>query len=208
MKWIVGTLYTIVALLVVACDPGMTIRQAQNHNDNRAGLGTLGPRVVVNVKTTRQLFGEAWYDPEVKVTNSLESPIAVTSVELATQRRSYPNTSPKPENYQIAIQPGNTETMKVMFRLDAGVHETFRQPAELRVHYLTDNREEIARITIISGPNEISVCGWEWRPPGMRAGASGYSQSWVSSCGLEIRRRLRPSESGSRKPTAKTLDLC
>ena len=33
----------------------------------------------------------------------------------------------------------------------------------------------------------------------MHAGSSGYSQSWVSSCGLEIRRRLRPSESGSRK---------
>ena len=25
-------------------------------------------------------------------------------------------------------------------------------------------------------------------PPGMHAGSSGYSQSWVSSCGLEIRR--------------------
>jgi len=44
----------------------------------------------------------------------------------------------------------------------------------------------------------------EWRPPGMQAGSSGYSQNWVSSCGLEIRRRLRPSESGSRKPIARS----
>ena len=35
------------------------------------------------------------------------------------------------------------------------------------------------------------MCGWEWRPLGMHAGSSGYSQSWVSSCGLGIRRRLR-----------------
>jgi hypothetical protein len=59
-------------------------------------------------------------------------------------------------NCLIDDTPGNTETMKVSFRLDAGVHETFRQPAELRVHYLTGNKEEIARITLLRGPNEIS----------------------------------------------------
>ena len=48
---------------------------------------------------------------------------------------------------------------------------------------------------------------WGWRPPGIHAGSSGYWQSWVSSCGLEIRRRLRPSESGSRKPTVRTPDF-
>ena len=43
---------------------------------------------------------------------------------------------------------------------------------------------------------------------GMHAGSSGYSQSWASSYGLRMRRRLRPSESGSRKPTARTPDFC
>jgi len=145
-----------VALLVVACDPGMTIRQAQTRNDSRTGLGTIGSRVAITVKTTRQLYGEAWYDPEVTVTNSMDSPLAVTSVELVTQRRAYTNTSQQPENYPKVIRPGNTETMKVSFRLDAGVHETFRQPAELRVHYLTGNKEEIARITLLRGSLEIS----------------------------------------------------
>ena len=40
------------------------------------------------------------------------------------------------------------------------------------------------------------------RPLDIHVGSSGYWRNWVSSYGLEIRRRLRPSESGSRKPTA------
>jgi hypothetical protein len=56
MRWIVGMLCITVALLVVACDPGMTIRQAQTRNDSRTGLGTIGPRVAIRVKTTRQLI--------------------------------------------------------------------------------------------------------------------------------------------------------
>jgi hypothetical protein len=130
----------------------MTIRQAQTSNESRTRLGTVAARVTIRVKTTHQLFGEAWYDPDVEVINSLESAIAVTSVELMTQKRSYPNTSPQPENRPITIPPGNAETIKVLFRLDAGVHETFRHPAELRVHYLTGNKEEIARTTIVRGP--------------------------------------------------------
>jgi hypothetical protein len=41
-------------------------------------------------------------------------------------------------------------------------------------------------------------------PLDIHVGSSGYWRNWVSSYGLEIRRRLRPSESGSRKPTART----
>jgi hypothetical protein len=130
----------------------MTIRQAQTINHNRTPLDTVGPRVTIRVKTTHQLFGEAWYDPNVEITNSLESPVVVTSVELITQKRSYPNTSPQPENRPVTIPSGSTETMKVSFSLDAGVHETFRRPAELRVHYLTGDKEEIARTTIARGP--------------------------------------------------------
>ena len=152
MRATVTALSVGIVLLLVGCDPGMTIRQAQASNDSRTPLGTVGPRVTIRVKTTHQLFGEAWYDPDVEVINSLESPIAVTSVELMTQKRSYPNTSPQPENRPITIPPGSAETMKVSFRLEAGVHETFRQPAELRVHYLTGDKEEIARTTIVRGP--------------------------------------------------------
>src|ERR1700693_6061328 len=46
------------------------------------------------------------------------------------------------------------------------------------------------------------------RPPGIRAGSSGYWRSWISSCGLKIRRRSRDSEAGSRKPTARMAACC
>ena len=51
-----------------------------------------------------------------------------------------------------------------------------------------------------------SACAWDWRPPDIHAGSSGYWRSWVSRCGLGMRQRSRGSEAESRKPTARTAD--
>ena len=130
----------------------MTIRQGNRQNDSRAGSNVGKSPVLIHVKSTRQLIGETLYAPEIQVTNSLESPITITSVELAAQSGTYANTFPRPETYPKAIQPQHTETLRVLFRLDNSVRKTFEHPAELRVHYRANKLEAIANASILSAP--------------------------------------------------------
>lgn len=138
-------------ILLVGCDPGMTIHQAQLQNDGRASINSVSGPVTVYVKTTRQLIGETWYAPEIKVANSLESPVAVTGVELTIQGKTYANNSPSPKKYPVEIPPASTETLPLLFRLDDNVREAFKQPAELSVHYRNGNKDEIATVNIVGG---------------------------------------------------------
>jgi hypothetical protein len=103
----------------------------------------------VSIKQTRQLIGEKFYFPEVKVTNSSGSPITVTNVELAARNKTYANKPPRPETYPLTIPPGGTETLEVIFRLDDDLYETFQGPVELRVHYRTDGMLQLARASVI-----------------------------------------------------------
>jgi hypothetical protein len=89
--------------------------------------------VLIHVKSTRQLIGETLYTPETQARNSLESPITITSVELAAKSGTYANTFPRLETYPKAIQPQTVETMRVLFRLDNSVWKIFEHRAELRV---------------------------------------------------------------------------
>ena len=54
-------------LLIIACDPGMTIRQA----DSRTETGKRSS-VILHVKSTRQLIGDTRYIAQVTVTNASE----------------------------------------------------------------------------------------------------------------------------------------
>jgi hypothetical protein len=149
MKTMLRALYLGMPILIIGCDPGMTIRQRNPENQSRAESDAGKSPVLVRVKSTRQLIGETLYDPEIQVTNSQESPITITRVELAAQGGTYANTFPRPETYPKTIQPQHTEALKVLFRLDNSVWKTFEHPAELRVDYRADKVAGIANATIL-----------------------------------------------------------
>ena len=146
MKRTAGTLYFItVMLLLVACDPAITIRQM------KASDGTSSP-ITINIKTQHPLVGHTFYVPQVTVTNGSDSPITITSVELAAKRGTYSNKPRKPGSYPLDVPPGERETLDIWFDLTDDVRETFfRQPAELRVHYKSRGRDETAHVSVIGG---------------------------------------------------------
>ena len=144
MRLIIRMVFLAIPVVLVACDPGMTVRQLKSSDEAQS-------EIVVRIKTTRQLIGETWYAPEIEVTNSSKSPITVTNVELAARRKTYANVPFHPETYPLTIQPGNTKTIDVMFRLDDAVYKTFEQAAELSVHYRSGGKQETVRVSVIRG---------------------------------------------------------
>lgn len=152
MKWTAGTLYLVaLSLLLVACDPAITIRQIKASN------GPPAP-VTIDVKTEHPIVGHNWYAPQVTVTNGSDSPITITSVELAAKRAAYANKPRQPGSYPSAVLPGNSETLDIWFDLTDDVKETFfRQPAELRVHYKTRGQEETVHVSVVGGPLDTSA---------------------------------------------------
>jgi len=137
--------------LTIGCDPGMVIRQTSS-------LGAAGgASVVVYVKTSHPLIGETWYAPGVEVTNSSDSPITVTSVELAARSVTYANNPGRAGTYPLIVPPGKTEALDIWFDLHDDVKNTFQQPAELRVHYRSSGTEKIARANIMGGSQNTNA---------------------------------------------------
>jgi hypothetical protein len=99
----------------------------------------------------RQLVGETLYAPEVKITNSSGSPVAIISVELIARGKTYANTHPRPETFPLTIQSGDTEPVHVLFRLDEPIRRTFQQTADLIVAYRCGGKQGTAHVTIIGG---------------------------------------------------------
>jgi len=137
-------------LLIVACDPGVTIRQA----DSRTETGKRSS-VLLHVKSTHQLIGNTWYAPRVTVTNTSEAPVLVTGIELATRQKIYSDGSPQPQDFPEEVLPRQAQNFTVLFRLDDAVYKTFREPAELRVHYRYGSSEDTARTAVVSGPLDV-----------------------------------------------------
>jgi hypothetical protein len=140
-----GAFLTAVMVLTIGCDPGMMIRQTSSPG------AASGASAAVYVKTSHPLIGETWYAPEVKVTNSSDSPIAVTGVELAARSITYANKPRRPGTYPLIVPPGKTEALDIWFDLRDDVKKTFQKSAELRVHYQSSGKEEIAQANIIGG---------------------------------------------------------
>jgi len=151
MKTLPKALYLAVTVLIFGCDPGMTIRQGNPQEVSGARTDVGKSPVLIRVKSTRQLIGESLYAPEIQVTNSLKSPITITGIDLASRSGTYTDVFPRPEVYSPkVIQPKDTETLRVLFRLDYSVRKTFEHPAELRLHYRADDvAEGIANTTIV-----------------------------------------------------------
>ena len=93
-----------------------------------------------------------WYAPDTKVTNSSESPITVTGVELIARGVTYANRPGRPGTYPLIVFPGETDALDIWFDLHDDVKKTFQQSAELRVHYRGGDIEEVAQVKIIGGP--------------------------------------------------------
>jgi hypothetical protein len=133
-------------LLIVACDPGVTIRQA----DSRTESGKRST-VILHVKSTHEFIGTTWYAPQVTVTNTSEAPVLVTGIELATKQKVYSDSSPRPQDFPEEVLSRQARNFTVLFRLDDAVYKTFRESAELRVHYRYGSSEDTARTAIVLG---------------------------------------------------------
>jgi len=107
--------------------------------------------VVVSVTTTRQLIGETWYAPKVKITNKSNSPVTVTNIELFVRSKRYANKTREAGTHSLTINSGTTESFEVMFRLDEDVQKTFQEPTDLLVYYRIGEKQQIARATVIRG---------------------------------------------------------
>ena len=151
MRQLLKILLLATCILMVACDPGMMIRQVKPTGEIPSKSSPADMQVIVAVQTIRTIIGVTWYAPGLKVTNSLPSSITVTNVELATTRALYANKPLTPGTFPLTIAPGRTETLGVWFDLKDDVRNTFREPAELRVHYRKGNNEEIVRVNVICG---------------------------------------------------------
>jgi len=141
------------SILIVGCDPGLTIYQVRPAKV----AGAASPQVTIHVRTSHQIIGETWYAPEVKVTNSSGASIAVTKVELAEGRATYENKPRSAGSYPLLISPGDTQVLDVWFDLKEGVGRTFHKPTELRVHYRSGDKEQIVSTTIVGGPLDTSI---------------------------------------------------
>src|SRR5215475_11544491 len=96
----IGTLSLVtVSLLLVACDPAITIRQTSPSNATAA-------QIQIQVKAQRQLIGNTWYVPPVTITNASDTPICITSIELVTKQGTYANNSRHGIHYPLNIEPG------------------------------------------------------------------------------------------------------
>jgi hypothetical protein len=133
-------------LLIVACDPGVTIRQV----DSPKEIGKLSG-VILRVKSVRELIGTTYYPAQMTVTNNSEATVLVTGIELATKQRIYTDSSPRPQDLPVEVLANQAHDFTVLFRLDDAVYKTLKEPTELRVHYRSGSREDTARIAIVLG---------------------------------------------------------
>jgi hypothetical protein len=144
----VGFVALAIQVLTVGCDPGMTIRQVGVPGRSASTASTSESQVEVSVGTTHPIIGNTSYFAEADVTNASASLISVTNIELFARNKTYANEFP--EEYPAKIPPGKTSALRVMFRLNADLWQTFfREPAELLVHYESGSQPKVARVTII-----------------------------------------------------------
>jgi hypothetical protein len=152
MKPLASILLVLPFALFLGCDPGMTVRQINSTVDSKKTSVVVPPEMTIEIKTTHQLIGEGWYDPQVKVKNSSDSPITITRVELVAQAATYENQPRAAESYPLTLPARSTASLDIGFRFNQGVNRVFKKPAELRIHYLTGGHDGLTRITVAAGP--------------------------------------------------------
>jgi hypothetical protein len=129
---------------LMACDPGMTIRQI------RPGKSSSADQLAIEIPPVNELIGSRFYGAKTKLTNLSKSSITIKGCELAARNVTYESRLGGAESYPFELAPGASTYFGPFFQLKDPVDNVFKQPAELRVHYVIDGREELAR-TILRG---------------------------------------------------------
>jgi hypothetical protein len=139
-------------ILLVACDPGMAVRQINSFVESENTAVTPIPKVSVNVKTTHQLIGERSYLPDVTLTNSSYFEVTITSIDLVARGETYENRPQDTKCYPLKVLAQSTAPLDVHFRFTDGIYKVFKNPGELRIHYSSQQGTGLARITVARGP--------------------------------------------------------
>ena len=141
-------------LLIVGCDPGMTIREAVQRDRLHAPSVTASPnRVLISVKTDHAFIGETWYDPTITVTNLSSTQITITAVELAAKGTVYADK--RQAAYPLVVRAGQSVTVDPAFDLRDNVKTFFRRPADLRANYAIHGQQTTAHATIVGGSSKL-----------------------------------------------------
>jgi hypothetical protein len=146
------SLVLLVLILLVACDPGMTVRQINSSVESESAAATAIPKISVDVKTTSLLIGQRVYDPQVVATNLSDVPVTITSIELIAGSRTLQNGTHAARDYPVNLPAHSTVPLGVYFSLSDGVDKIFEKPGELRIHYSSQQGSGFARITVERGP--------------------------------------------------------
>ncbi|MFN2598054.1 MAG: hypothetical protein ABR563_12815 [Pyrinomonadaceae bacterium] len=138
--------------VAAGCDPDMTIRQTNMDSH------TVGQPAVVNVNTTNPLIGETWYAPHATLTNSSDTLITVTKVELVADGATYENKPPGAAKYPLSIEAGKVVTLPVWFDLNDDVWSTFKKKVvELRVHCHSGSNDYVSSAFVVGGPHDTNA---------------------------------------------------
>ena len=105
----------------------------------------------LKISPVNEFTGSRFYGAKAKLTNLSESSITIKGCELAAQNVIYESHLGGGESYPFELAPGASTYFGPFFQLKDPVHDVFKQPAELRVHYVIDGREEFARAILRGG---------------------------------------------------------
>jgi hypothetical protein len=124
----------VLAITIVSCDPGITIRQTEQQSQPENTV------VTIRVPTSHNLIGEGQYAPEgVEATNVSNLSIKVTNLELITQGKTFSYEQVGPVTYPITIKSGASAKLPIWFDLKPSYLSTvFKNTVELRVYYEAD----------------------------------------------------------------------
>ena len=113
-------------ILLVGCDPGMTVRQINSSVESESAAATTIPKISVDVKTTSQLIGQRLYDPHVVATNLSDAPVTITSIELIAGSRTLQNGTHAAKDYPVNLPAHSAVPLGVYLSLSDGVGKILR----------------------------------------------------------------------------------
>lgn len=144
-------LVTGLLILLVGCDPGMTVRRINSVVESEGAPATPTPQIAISVKTTHQLIGEPRYDPQVTAANLSDAPVTITGVELVSRNLTFQNRAEAQTSYPLNLPAHSTVPIDVHFHFNSGVYVIFKDPVELQVHYSSRQGKGVARVTLARG---------------------------------------------------------
>jgi len=130
----------------------MTVRQINSFVQSENAAITTIPKISVDVKTTHQMVSEKWYRPQTIATNTSDFPVTINGVELVADGTTFQNQPSLASYYPLSLPAHDTAALDVYFRFSDGVSRVFKNPAELRIHYSSQQGAGLARVTVAGGP--------------------------------------------------------